>query len=296
LWAISEQVAEDLAWLCAEFETKGGAGCIVRFGHEMNGAWYEWCQQPYLYKDKFRMVSQALHRLTKRSGMMWAPSSGQAYPFPGGPFQAKPGTPDFFALDTNKDGRLDMSDDMYTPFYPGDDVVDWVGLTLTYFGPAYPYDSNNVAPPNFLVDNIRGHYGDASHQAVPDFYEMFSGENSLHKKPFAIAETAALWGPDLPQIYSNLDVKKSWYSQLFLDGVVAFPKLKFVMWFETMKWEGGLTWTGSINIDWRLLADPAVKGALRNEIFEGDHSRDEFAWQADLTAWVNGSVTPQKFK
>jgi hypothetical protein len=29
-------------------------------------------------------------------------------------------------LDTNGDGVLSQADDMYSPFYPGDDVVDWV--------------------------------------------------------------------------------------------------------------------------------------------------------------------------
>jgi hypothetical protein len=224
---------------------------------------------------------------------MWAPSSGEAYPFPGGPFPVRPGTPDFFALDTNKDGILSMSDDMYTPFYPGDDFVDWVGMTLTYFGNAYPYDSNELPLPHFLVDNLRGEYGDASHQGVPNFYEMFSGENSPHRKPFAIAETAAFWGPYLPQLRSNLEIKQNWWRHLFLEGLAAFPNFKMVMWFEIEKDEGGISWTGSIKVDWRLLADPAVKGALQKD-FEGDDLHDKLAWQADVTAWVKESVQSEK--
>eukprot|EP00930_Biecheleria_cincta_P061812 TRINITY_DN4735_c0_g1_i1.p1 TRINITY_DN4735_c0_g1~~TRINITY_DN4735_c0_g1_i1.p1 ORF type:complete len:689 (-),score=92.78 TRINITY_DN4735_c0_g1_i1:315-2381(-) len=221
LWMVDKTAVEELAWLCKEFENEGGAGCIIRFGHEMNGNWYIWGQQPYLYIDRFRVLSEAIHRLTKRSGMMWAPSSGGEYPFEGY-FKVKPGTPDFFALDTNKDGKLDMTDDMYTPFYPGDDFVDWVGLTNSFFGNRYPYDSNELAQPKFFVDKIRGNYRTAgqggNERAVPNFYEMFSGENSAHKKPFAVAETSALWGPDLPQRRSDLEVKQEWWRQVFLEG------------------------------------------------------------------------------
>ena len=37
-------------------------------------------------------------------------------------------------LDTNGDGTINNYDDMYTPYYPGDDVVDWVGLSVFHFG------------------------------------------------------------------------------------------------------------------------------------------------------------------
>jgi hypothetical protein len=34
------------------------------------------------------------------------------------------------ALDTNGDGLLDMKDDMYSPYWPGDEWVDWVGMSV----------------------------------------------------------------------------------------------------------------------------------------------------------------------
>jgi hypothetical protein len=33
-------------------------------------------------------------------------------------------------MDTNGDGVLDNSDDPFTPYYPGDDMVDWVGISV----------------------------------------------------------------------------------------------------------------------------------------------------------------------
>ena len=33
-------------------------------------------------------------------------------------------------LDTNNNGVLDAGDDAFSPYYPGDDVVDWIGLSI----------------------------------------------------------------------------------------------------------------------------------------------------------------------
>lgn len=301
LWKVDQRAAEELAWLCQTFENQGGAGCIVRFGHEMNGNWYIWGQKPYLYKDKFRLLGDAIHRLTKRSGMMWAPSTGGEYPFEG--YFKEVSSPDFKALDTNNDGVMDMSDDMYTPFYPGDDVVDWVGLTNTFFGNAYPFDRNELAQPNLFIDKIRGglHSNalDGKEHAVPDFYEMFCGENSQHKKPFAVAETGALWGQDIPcsernhckHQRSELEIKQRWWRQVFLEGSAHFPKMKMVLWPEAQKTELGMSaqppW--DLWIDWRILANPNIKHEFQEDILQGD-ARDKFAWQADLTAWIQMSL------
>lgn len=43
-------------------------------------------------------------------------------------------SPECTELDTNGDRVIDMRDDMYSPYYPGDDVVDWVGMSLYHFG------------------------------------------------------------------------------------------------------------------------------------------------------------------
>lgn len=37
-------------------------------------------------------------------------------------------------MDTNGDGMITQDDDMYTPFWPGADVVDWVGMSLYWWG------------------------------------------------------------------------------------------------------------------------------------------------------------------
>jgi hypothetical protein len=41
-------------------------------------------------------------------------------------------------LDTNRDGDFNALDDPYSAYYPGDDVVDWVSLSVFYRGPIGP--------------------------------------------------------------------------------------------------------------------------------------------------------------
>lgn len=73
-------------------------------------------------------------------------------------YSVSPGTPDFKAMDTNGDGLLTMADDMYTPFYPGDEYVDWVGLSIYNFGSGQTSASNSIAPAYKLAQTVRWHY------------------------------------------------------------------------------------------------------------------------------------------
>ena len=61
--------------------------------------------------------------------MVWAPNTGLGYPY--GSSFANLGTTaaDRLLLDTNRDNVLSELDDPYLPYYPGDDFVDWVGLS-----------------------------------------------------------------------------------------------------------------------------------------------------------------------
>ncbi|MFP3802582.1 glycosyl hydrolase, partial [Paraburkholderia sp. SIMBA_027] len=70
-----------------------GVPVIVRFAHEMNGSWYAWSQQPQKYVAAFQTLAKAVHTLAPGSAMMWAPNYGGGYPFAGGKYEAKPGTP-----------------------------------------------------------------------------------------------------------------------------------------------------------------------------------------------------------
>lgn len=68
--------------------------------------------------------------------MLWAPGMGNGYPFPGRQYQPNcTAYPDeCAALDTDGDGKITQKDDMYSPYWPGPDSVDWVGMSLYWWG------------------------------------------------------------------------------------------------------------------------------------------------------------------
>ncbi|NUT69576.1 hypothetical protein HNO81_00090 [Pseudarthrobacter sp. C4D7] len=234
-----------------------GVPVIVRLAHEMNGSWYPWSQQPVEYKAMFKQVADAVHTGAPGSAMMWAPNYAGGYPFAGGQFEAKAGSAGFAALDTDHDGALTMADDPYAPYYPGDAVVDWVGMSLYHWGATYPWGENEVPEANKFADQLTGNYvganGDDS--LLPDFYGVYGTE---HNKPVAIPETAALYNPTAGGA-AEADIKRTWWEQVFGAQTHAqFPNLKMINWFEWDKNEVEING----RIDWTTTNTPAIRNAF----------------------------------
>ena len=256
LEAVTPEAAAALARDLAEFNDDG-VPVIVRFAHEMNGSWYPWSQQPSRYIDAFRTMAAAVHSLAPGSAMMWAPNYGGGYPFAGGQYEAKPGTADFTALDTDTDGTLSMNDDAYAPYYPGDQAVDWVGMSLYHWGADYPWGENELPEPGKFVDQLTGSYTGANgdDSLLPDFYQVY-GE--AHGKPVAVPETAALFAPGAGG-EGELAIKQAWWGQLFEPATTRrFPQLKMINWFEWDKEEVEVKG----RVDWTVTNTPAVRDAF----------------------------------
>ena len=86
-----------------------------------------------------------------------------------------------------------MSDDPYSPYYPGDAAVDWVGMSLYHWGNAYPWGENEIPEAGKFIAQLTGTYdglnGDDS--PLPDFYEIIlrgtaSPWRSRKQRPFTI--------------------------------------------------------------------------------------------------------------
>jgi hypothetical protein len=260
-WAGLENVTENdclaLAMLCAAFESRGITGIFIRFAHEMNGNWYPWGQQPALFKQRFRLLAEFIRKYTTRTALLWAPNHGLGYPF-GTPIPKRDSV-DFVALDTDRDGLVTQQDDMYEPFYPGDDAVDWVGLSLYHWG--NPWLENAPPPANAFVRAISGMYG----APTPNFYSRYCA-GPIRRKPMAIPETAAFYNTERLGS-TELDVKQGWWQQVFNSGSVTqstdvatyFPEVKFIGWFDELKREGVAdnNW-----IDWRVSADPIIRSSF----------------------------------
>jgi hypothetical protein len=237
-----------------------GVRVFVRFAHEMNGGWYPWGQQPSAYTTAFRTLADAVHRHAPGTLTVWSPNYGGGYPFTGGQYTAKPGSADFRALDTNRDGTLTMDDDMYAPFYPGDAYVDWVGLTLYFFGHQYPWGENEVPESGRFAGQVSGTFAQqpyADERGVPDFYDRYAVQ---HGKPMAISETSSLFASSASGGVTETAVKSAWMKQVLGAGTRSrFPLLAMINWFEFEKPEQGITGT----VDWRATHQPDVLSALR---------------------------------
>ncbi len=249
-----------------------GVPVLVRFAHEMNGSWYPWGQQPQAYIEAFRAVANVVHQTTK-SAMLWAPNYGGDYPYSGGQYQSTPDLLDFSLLDTNKDGKLDQKDDPYAPYYPGDDVVDWVGVSLYHWGNLYPWYENEISDNNKFVSQLTGRFigdGGDNEQSTPNFYYLYSESKN---KPFAITETAALYLPNESDSSPELErlVKQLWWRQIFSPEVnQIFPNIKMVNWFEWRKSESEL---GGKIVNWRITGNEAL-----TESFVEDLRRSYFGF------------------
>ena len=272
LAAVTTEASEELARTLAGYNT-AGIPVIVRFAHEMNGSWYEWGQQPSEYIAAFRRVAGAVHHHAPGSSMIWAPNYGGGYPFTGGKYQAAAGSPDGSGLDTDADRAVTGADDPYAPYYPGDDAVDWVGMSLYHWGNTYPWGASVVPEPEKFIQQLTGTYNGAGGNdlAVPDFYTQYAG---AHGKPVAIPETAALVASGAPEGL-ELEVKQAWWRQLFDPRIPAeYPQLKMINWFEWNKHEVEVQ---SI-VDWRAAGTPVIRDA----------------YTADLPAWFTFATTPEK--
>lgn len=259
---VTPQMADALAQRLAAYNARG-VPVLVRFAHEMNGSWYPWSQQPTAYIRAFRLVADALHRNAAGSAMLWAPNYGAGYPFIGGAYEIQPDSADFALLDTNHDGKLDGHDDMYAPYYPGDDAVDWVGMTLYHWGDAWPWGKNIIPEADKFVNQLSGTYNGAAgdDRQLPAFYRDYAERRG---KPLAIPETAAMYNTSTTEGDSELDIKRGWWRQVFSAEVARrFPMLKMINWFEWRKPESEVR---NAIVDWTATRDPSIRQAFVSDL------------------------------
>ena len=175
-----------------------------------------------------------------------------------GPYGAGPGSSEAAALDTNGDGALSAADDPYAPYWPGDDAVDWVGMSLYFWGLEYPWGENEVAPEGRFADLLTG----ALQDGLPNFAATYADAKG---KPLAIIETAALYDPAAGGPGEE-ELKRAWFEQVLGQATRdAFPSLAMVNWFEWRKEEREV---GS-EIDWRLTADSELARDLLASVPDG---------------------------
>jgi hypothetical protein len=236
--------AHDFAATVQGFAAGFQGQLLLSFAPDMNASWTDWGQQPAAYKAAFRNVSAAF-RETDDAGtvMVWQPYLGRDYPFERHRSAPAPGSEGFTALDTNGDGRWDGSDGAYAPYYPGDDAVDWVGLT------AYHDDTGGNSAVNTLPAG-----GELSAMLTQSGGEDFYASYSRGRNKPMVLHTAAFYSPAAGGA-ANKDIKMSWWDQVLGTSTSArFDGIAAVVWDERTSTRD----TGVASIDWRLTGEAGL--------------------------------------
>lgn len=190
----------------AESLASTNAKVFLRFASEMNGNWVAYSKSPELYKAKFRLVARVMHEAAPNVAMVWCPYSSP----------------------TNTIGD----------FYPGDDVVDWVGVNMY----SVTYYDQDPRQPAWMVDPCD----------MLDFvYDSYS-----RRKPVMVAEYGATHFSAVEN-ESKTDYAVRCLKSLYQALPRRYPRVKAIDYFDANNLKpqyGG-------NNDYSLTSDNGVKSA-----------------------------------
>lgn len=191
--SVTESVVRAYARELAEY----GQPVYLRFGNEMNGSWVKWYGDPELYKQKFRLVARIMREEAPNVAMVWAPN--------------------YVGAD-------------YMPYYPGDEWVDWVGVSA-YHDAYFLADMNQSDMMNGL------YYQGQKANPLDKFKEIY--ERFADRKPIMIAETGYNHSNNTPAareeglpIYDSSEWAAQTARYVYAYLPMVYPRIKMVGHFN----------------------------------------------------------------
>ncbi len=247
--SVAKAVVDDLVDVLGDQDQPA----YLRFAPDMNSSWTAWGQQPSAYRQAFTIVADAVHARLSNAVVVWSPAAGEDYPFTA----ARAADTDLLReLDTDKSGVVDGADDAYSPYYPGPNVADWVGLSL-YHDDTGGGEAVNVVPAEGeLADQLGPISAVASDD---DFYARYS---EATKTPMLL-ETAAFFSESAAGA-TELAVKQAWWRQVFAastDG--EYDNLGVVLWRDTTSTRSVV---GEVSIDWSVTLGGPTLAAVADDL------------------------------
>jgi hypothetical protein len=279
--------------LLQEVHRQYGTEQLVRFAPDMNGTWDRWGQQPTQFVRAFRQLARTVHGGSSDARMVWSPSYGAGYPFGQAAGRLAATSPeDLTALDTNHDGQLTAADDPYQPYWPGSASVDWVGLSMFFYGKGAATAAAGRSVP--LTENQAPVAGEVSQRLDESWGYAEQQERSFYAR-FAVAadrpmllDTGALYVHAL-RGDAELTVKQGWWRQV-IAALPDHPLIRGVTWLETNRKEPE---AGNRIADWRDTAVPGIAGSFRTDL--QDSGRFTFGpVTARVTAQQGAAATNQQ--
>ncbi|MFC5704205.1 glycosyl hydrolase [Cohnella faecalis] len=185
---------------------------FLRFANEMNGSWVkEWYSaDPKPYIEKFRIVAKVFHEEAPNVVMVWSPN--------------------YFPPDN------------ITKYYPGDDAVDWVGVSM------YQTFNGSLDPLKKGIDRS-------------SYIEKFDHIYKLYakKKPIILSEGAVSYTD--PVLHSDRNAWAAYQTKVFYESIpLLYPGVKAVVWFDATKKE-----EGRLN-SYLLSKSPSLLGAYKQSV------------------------------
>jgi len=279
LGGVSDADLEALGRQLADYHTSTRRPVFLRFAPEMQGLWMPYGAQPTLFLALWIRMFVAVKAHAPQTIIVWAPNSAMGYPY-GIRLSDVASKADQDLLDTNRNGQLDAGDDAYAAYYPGDEYVDWNGISWYWKGSEFPYRENQLVPAEYSAGAMTGRspagaIGTGGAQTFTGFYDRYCGS-----KPCMFSEMGAAFhvnasGPNQP---SQEALQQSWWrdsltSVAFMDR---FPKMKMFMLFEHQKPEDG----GDLR-DFRISINDQVRASWLTD-FQAVQSR--FIWADNVTS------------
>ncbi|KAJ3103122.1 hypothetical protein HDU96_009393 [Phlyctochytrium bullatum] len=260
---------------------------MLRFAPEMNGYWFKaYSQRPTAWKNAYRRIVDAVRARTNRVAFVWSPNAANGYPF--GSTNGIPGA-EMSALDTNGDGRLTLADDPFGPYWPGEDYVDWVGISLYWKG-SDGVTANDVPPADYFEQLIFG----SDTFKVNRTFSLYRDYCERFNKPMVISEGNAAFHTTLvpttgtptplPTGAGHLALARAFWRSAITNAsfLSRFPRVKMFNLFEYIKVAEDAdpaTRTPGVTRDYRISADNALLTAFKEDL-AGVANR--FAWAGDM--------------
>ncbi|KAJ3114424.1 hypothetical protein HDU96_002094 [Phlyctochytrium bullatum] len=267
---------------------------FLRLFPEFNGNWHpRWHRRPIEFRRQWiRVYNAVVSRGAKdRVAFVWAPNYGVNYPYGGdsvtGPTGSYPNATEYQALETSGDNTVTSADSAYSPWWPGDQYVDWVGLSV-YFKSV----GTNTVPSSGAFDSYMA-------SSSENFYDVYARAKN---KPFMIAESGAGFNLDDLRNGGNVSIAASGATQLAVqqpfwqqyitsrEALDKYPLMKMITLFEHRKKDD------NFGRDFRILADSTVQGdksvldAFKVDL-EGIASRYIWANRTDTTTTTTTATT-----
>jgi Beta-mannanase len=212
-----------------------GIPVFLRFASEMNGSWVKWNGNPSLYIEKFRLVSKVMKEEAPNVAMVWSPAA-------------------------NPKQKI-------AAYYPGDDWVDWVGLSIY----SVKYFNGNVKEPADQVNPL---------DSLDYTYKLYAS-----RKPIMISEFGATHFSKAGNTSAvNFAITKM--NMLYHGAKLKYPRVKSINWFSLNTLTDSYSAERSLN-NFSLTESPALLSSYSKMIQDPYYLSEVAAGTSSYTKTVS---------